>query len=216
MRAARQTNPATVQHSPTHGPIIQETKADKNQFQFLAPKPGRAPQQTYLRPRHRAFIPNSDAPSCGNLRIRPLLSDRGSPRALASPGRPPHPQQKIFLRRKNEIYQRGRKLEADFRYTNFFGPLPPPPPPGGSVSATRSNRLLGIRAAHGCSGACQGSQLCASCYSHTNSPFSLPACPQWYMLLVSRGHSGASRDARATVLKLMISGLKMAFWEPGH
>ena len=50
--------------------------------------------------------------------------------ALASPGRPPHPpHQKIFPPAKNEIYQRGRKFEADFRHTNFVLASDPPPPP---------------------------------------------------------------------------------------
>ena len=40
--------------------------------------------------------------------------------ALASPGRPTHPtpHQKHFPQKK--MNQRGRKFEADFRYTNFF------------------------------------------------------------------------------------------------
>ena len=40
----------------------------------------------------------------------------GQPRPTPSP--PPH--QKRFPPAKNEMYQRGRKFEANFRYTNFF------------------------------------------------------------------------------------------------
>ena len=69
-------------------------------------------------------------PSCAEPGVMGLLPK--DPRgggvfgALASPGRPTHPPTHIrptVLRQKNETYQRGRKLEADFRYTNcfFFG-----------------------------------------------------------------------------------------------
>ena len=40
---------------------------------------------------------------------------------LAASDPPTHPQQETFPRRNNEIYERGRKLEADFSTTNFFG-----------------------------------------------------------------------------------------------
>ena len=39
---------------------------------------------------------------------------------VGQPRPTPHPHQKIFLRDKNEIYQRGRKFEAEFKYTNFL------------------------------------------------------------------------------------------------
>ena len=39
-----------------------------------------------------------------------------------------HPHQKIFPRRKSEIYQSGPKLAVDFRYTNCFLASDPPPP----------------------------------------------------------------------------------------
>ena len=55
--------------------------------------------------------------------------------------RPTHQHQKNFPQAKSEIYSRGRKFEADFRYTNFFWPLTPPPP----SSATRSNGLLPVK-----------------------------------------------------------------------
>ena len=62
-----------------------------------------------------------------------ILGGGGSnwpPGILADP--PTHPRQKIFPQEKNEIYQRGPNLEANFRYTNFFlasdPPTPPPPP----------------------------------------------------------------------------------------
>ena len=44
-----------------------------------------------------------------------------------APNPPPPPQiRKVFLRQKNETYKRGRKFEADVRYTNlFFGLWPP-------------------------------------------------------------------------------------------
>ena len=54
------------------------------------------------------------------------------------PGRPSHTR-KIFLRQKNEIYQRGRKFEADFTYTNFFFASDlPPTRRGGGVSLSNS------------------------------------------------------------------------------
>ena len=57
--------------------------------------------------------------------------------ALASPGRSTHPSTSE-KRAKNEIYQRGRKLEADFGYKTFFlasdPPPPAPPPPPFSLS----------------------------------------------------------------------------------
>ena len=63
-----------------------------------------------------------------------LLSDPGgggSCGALVGAGRPhPHPHQKNFTPAQNEICSRGRKLEANFRYTNFFWPLSHPVPPG--------------------------------------------------------------------------------------
>ena len=40
---------------------------------------------------------------------------------------PTHPHQKTFPQAKNEIYQRGRKFQADFRYTKFLWSLTPPP-----------------------------------------------------------------------------------------
>ena len=42
---------------------------------------------------------------------------------------PTHRHQKVVPQEKNEIYQRGPKLEVGCRYTNFvFGLCPPPPP----------------------------------------------------------------------------------------
>ena len=38
-----------------------------------------------------------------------------------------HAGTKNFPWAKKEIYQRGREFEADFRHTNFFGPLTPHP-----------------------------------------------------------------------------------------
>ena len=68
-----------------------------------------------------------------HVRGRPLRRDPqgggGSFGALASLGRPPSHNRKIFLRQKNEIYQMGRKFAADFRHTNFF--LASDPAPGG-------------------------------------------------------------------------------------
>ena len=53
--------------------------------------------------------------------------------ALASPRQltPPHPHQKSFPPAKNEMYQRGQKFEAEFRYTNFFLASDPHVPGGG-------------------------------------------------------------------------------------
>ena len=39
------------------------------------------------------------------------------------PTQPPTHVTKFFLSKKKEIYQRGPKLEVDFRYTNFFSGL---------------------------------------------------------------------------------------------
>ena len=44
--------------------------------------------------------------------------------------RPTPPHQKIFPPAKIEIYRRGRKFEADFRYTSLFFSLGPPKAPG--------------------------------------------------------------------------------------
>ena len=83
----------------------------------------------------------------------PLLhDDQGIPRegggggqngSLGSSAWPTHPaphMRKDFLRRKNENYQRGLKLEVNFRNTNcFLGPLTPPstPPPWIGEFATK-------------------------------------------------------------------------------
>ena len=45
----------------------------------------------------------------------------------ASAGPPTPRHQKHFPRVKNETYERGRKSEAEFRYTNYFWPLTHPP-----------------------------------------------------------------------------------------
>ena len=60
------------------------------------------------------------------------------------------PHHKNFPRAKNEDFQRGRKCEADFRYTNFFWPRTHPPthPPtgnGGGGGFSFSNGLCPTR-----------------------------------------------------------------------
>ena len=53
---------------------------------------------------------------------------------LAPADRPTHPNQKNLPLAKSEIHQRGRKYEADFRYTNVFLASDPPPDLGFSLS----------------------------------------------------------------------------------
>ena len=55
--------------------------------------------------------------------VRLLLRDGGG--GFWGPGLPPAdppaiPDQKNFPREKNEMYERGRKFDADLRYTNLF------------------------------------------------------------------------------------------------
>ena len=66
---------------------------------------------------------------------RPFLKDPlgerrgGCSGPWPAPADPPEPHHKNCPAAKNEIYQRGRKFEANFRYTNFlFGLCPPPHP----------------------------------------------------------------------------------------
>ena len=70
--------------------------------------------------------------------------------ALASP--PTHPHQKKFPQAKNEIYQRGRKFEVNFRYTNLFlasdPPTHPPPPPGAGGFAHQAIACCGVTAVY--------------------------------------------------------------------
>ena len=53
----------------------------------------------------------------------------GSLRAWAPPPDPP-PTSENFPQDKNDVYQRGPKLEVDFRYTNFLASNPPSPDKG--------------------------------------------------------------------------------------
>ena len=94
----------------------------------------------YARPRappHRSHCPERDqgsltpqtAPSTPASRL--LLKGPGVLfGALASPARP---KSENFSFGQNEIYQRGRKLEAGFRYTNLFFLASAPPPMGRGV-----------------------------------------------------------------------------------
>ena len=60
--------------------------------------------------------PGGGGPSACAMPVHPcLVTPRGGGGQFGAPADPPtHPHQ------KNEIYQRGRKFGADFRYTNFF------------------------------------------------------------------------------------------------
>ena len=53
----------------------------------------------------------------------------------------PHPHQKNFPQAKNEIYSRGRKFEADCRYTNLFLASAPPPPGSRAIAWPGGVRL---------------------------------------------------------------------------
>ena len=72
-------------------------------------------------------------------RTRPLLQDpqvRGGGGCCLGPWRAPadkpNPQhQKSFPPAKNELYQRGRKFEVDFRQEKVFVAADPPPLGGG-------------------------------------------------------------------------------------
>ena len=68
-------------------------------------------------------------------RTRPWLSDPPRGGGQASRGRPPSATSEKIPAAKNNIHQRGRKFEADFRYINSFWPLPPPPPPPCDIPA---------------------------------------------------------------------------------
>ena len=68
-------------------------------------------------------------PCRGGEPLAECLAGGGGSGALVSPGRPTcPPRQKtffyFFLKEKNEIYSRSRKLEANFRCTTFFCPCP--------------------------------------------------------------------------------------------
>jgi len=57
--------------------------------------------------------------------VAECLAGGGGSGALVSPGRPTCPPRRktffyFFLKEKNEIYSRSRKLEANFRCTTFF------------------------------------------------------------------------------------------------
>ena len=71
--------------------------------------------------------------SCAGLPL-PGGGGVGGKAAWAPPPDPPTPSHQKSFHGKNEIYQRGPKLEVDFRYTKFLASDPPthapPPPPG--------------------------------------------------------------------------------------
>ena len=112
------------------------------------PRPTRPPASCaphYRYPRmHRAIHVCLSAVSQPGLC---LVGSNWPPGILADPPThpPTHPHQKIFPRKKNEIYQRGPNLEVDFRYTNFFlasDPPTHPPPPRYSINQPLSKGLI--------------------------------------------------------------------------
>ena len=83
------------------------------------------------------------------VQVRPLLTDPwGGGRSGPWPT-PANPHQKKFRPGKNETYQRGSKLETDFRDTNFLLASDPPPPPT-PVPRPLSKGLAQVSPGRGC------------------------------------------------------------------
>ena len=99
------------------------------------------------------------------------LTTRGRGDGSVCPTPPPHPHQKTFPPAKNEMYRRGQKFQANFRYINcFLASEPPPPPPPFSLSA-------GLRK--------NGCKKCVKTFrsesiSTSFLPGRIPPSPRWY------------------------------------
>ena len=115
----------------------QETKASGEGQTTKATRTALSPNQAIAGGSQGGWAGTFRALASSSRPTRLLLKDHGGWGgggglfvALASPGPPAHPpKSEKFPPAEIEICQKGRKFEADFRYTHFCWPLTPPPPP---------------------------------------------------------------------------------------